>query len=668
MQERAVPLLLTISCLFFLVATSLLAYVFLSRHASLAKSSLTAMPNSGLRVGDTFLLTGTGFGSKDLVTFTRDNNLPLLDSTRTALQEHTDAAGNFTVQLQVAPNWGVGQHTIYAADNVQLISASAYITVEALSTASPKLQLQLSHTTLDFGAGYPGSVSKQPIALTNAGGGHLSWIASSDSNWLTVTPNKGTLAGSGAVELVVNRGTRPGAYTGHVTFIQQGSNLLPLTLTVTMTIKAAPLPAANLVLSAASLTYSGSTTQNPAPESLTLQNTGGQPLNWSATTTTGDGASWLSMSPSSGILPAGTATQVMVSIQSQQLAPGSYTGTISFQGGANPQVVVSLTIVAPPNLALSTTVLSLSASQGQTSTGQIILSNNGGQPLDWTVNSSAPWLSVSSAQGHLDPAGSITVTATANAASLSANPYSGVLTFSYGTTTKQVAVNLTVSVPPMPGISVQPSSLVFNTTQGINPTAQTFTITNSGNATLDWATTEDANGTTYAATSSSSTTSSLAPSKSITITVTPKVASAGPGPITAIITAYDKDPGSTVPKQQVTVTINITPAAIINATPANMAFNEGNGVTSEEELLSIENTGSAPLNWSLAQTTQPSASWLSFDTPSGTIAPGTTFTVNVTCDSSQLSPGTYTATLVVSDSDPNSPVLSQTVTVTLVVS
>ena len=452
-----------------------------------------------------------------------------------------------------------------------------------------------------------------------------------------------------------------------MTFVQQGSSLPPLTLTVTMSINAPKLPAANLILSTASLAYTGSTTQNPPAQTIILQNSGGQPLNWSATPATGNGAPWLSISPGAGILPPDTATPVTVSIQSSSLAAGSYTGTINFQGGANPQVSVTLTIVAPPNLALSTTSLNLQAAQGQQSQGQLTIQNSGGQPLDWNVNSGTSWLSVLPTHGYLAPAGTQGITVTASAVTLSANSYRGTLTFTYGTVTKQVTVALAVTVPPMAGISVRPPSLVFNTTQGINPPAQTFTITNIGNAPLDWTTTEDTNGTTYAATSSSST-SSLTPAKNVTITVTPKVASANPGTITALITVSDTDPGSTVPKQQVTVTINITPAAVINATPTNMTFNEGNGIPSEEQFLSIENTGAATLNWSLAQDSQSAAPWLSFDTSSGTIAPGATFTVNVTCDSSQLSSGTYTATLVVSDSDPNSPVLSQTVTVTLMVS
>ena len=659
------PILLTIACLCFLLATSLLAFLFLSkRHEPITRLTLAVMPNS-VRVGDTFTLTGTGFGTDDPLSFSRDTNIPLLDGSH-----HTDSLGNFSVSIPVSSDWKVGPHTIHVADNAQQVAATTQMTIEPPSVAPP--QLQLANSTLDFGAGEPGKVSQKTITLTNAGGGQLTWRASSDQNWLTVNPNKGTFYGKEAVELIVNRSTRPGTYSGHVIFTQQADQsavgTITLQLSVTMSIKAAPVPAANLVLSTASLSYTGSTAQNPTTQTITLQNSGGQPLNWSAAAVTGDGTPWLSIAPNSGYLGVKASTLVIVNVRSQQLAVGSYSGTISFQGGANPQISVTLSVVAPANLALSQTSLNLQAAQGQQSFGQMTLSNSGGQPLDWTVNAGANWLSVSPGSGHLNPGGTQNITVTANTGTLAVNSYQAGLTFNYGASHQQAVVKLTVIQPPMAGISVQPAALVFNTTQGINPPAQSFTITNAGNATLDWATSEDANGATYAATSSSSSTNSLAPAKNVTITVTPKVASAGAGTITALITVFDSDKGSTVPQQQVAVTINIASAAIITVSPGNMVFNEGSGVTSEEELLTIDNTGSATLNWSLVQGSQPPATWLSFDTPGGTIPPGGTFTVNVTCDSSQLTSGTYTATLVVSDTDSNSPVLSQTVTVTLVVS
>jgi len=62
------------------------------------------------------------------------------------------------------------------------------------------------------------------------------------------------------------------------------------------------------------------------------------------------------------------------------------------------------------------------------------------------------------------------------------------------------------------------------------------------------------------------------------------------------------------------------------------------------------------------------APWLSMDANPGSLGPSEAALVNVTCDSSQLSPGTYTATLKVSDTDSGTPVQPQYITVTLTVS
>ena len=570
-RARAVPILLTIACLSFLLATSLLAFLFLSkRHEPLTRPSLTAVPNS----------------------------------------------------------------------------------------------------SIDFGSGAPGEISQKTITLINSGGGQITWQASSDQKWLTVTPNKGTFSGSKGVELTVNRGAlSPQAYTGHVIFTQEGSTAPSLTLSVTMSVKGTP---ASLVLSTASLSFNGSTTQNPPDQVITLQNSGGQPLNWKATLATGDGAPWLSMYPSEGRLDGNASTTITVSVQSLGLAVGSYQGTISFQGGANPQVTVTLSVVPPANLTVPPTPLNLLTEQGQKSIGQITLQDAGGLSLDWTASAvttdGASWLSVSPASGHLDPGVMQNLTVTADAGTLPVNSYQGTLIFTYGTSTKQVAITLLVSLPPTPGISVQSSSLIFNTTQGVNPPAQTFAITNIGNAPLNWGITEDANAKAYLTTSLRSSTTGLPPGKSITITVTPNVSNAGPGSIAALITVFDSDKGSSVPQQQVAVTINIASAAIINAAPSNMTFDQTSTITNSQQFLYLTNTGSAQLNWSLAQGSQPPVPWLSVNTTSGSLAPGAMLVIFVTCDSSQLSPGTYTATLTVSDSDPGSPVLPQTITVTLTVS
>lgn len=562
-DDRIVPFLLIASCILFLVATSVLAFLLLDRRPAVSTRPALKVERNVLRIHDSLLLSGSGFQTNDLVNLTRDVNLPILDNQGKSLEVPTDNKGIFAVQITVAENWDVGIHVLHAADSIH---AGVSISITVQQTPSTPAQLQLSTSRIDLGVDAEGITSHKIITLINAGGEQIHWLARSDSAWLTITPGSGTFAGSATATLTVSRGTlAPGAYTGQITFSRQGNNNPSLTLTVTMAVNSSP---AILGLTPSSLSFNGSTTQNPSGQAIVVQNTGGQPLDW------------------------------MVS-----------TGTTS---GGN-------------------------------------------------------WLSVSRVQGHLEANSQDTIIVSAILTGLGAGSYQGALTFSYAgsTPTVRVMVSLRVVLPPAPAMLVKPGTLAFNTIQGTNPAPQSFTITDTGNAPLNWANTEDSNGAAFAPVSSKQGT--LAPGQSVSITVTPDIAGATAGIINALITISDTDKGTPIHNQQVKVTISIVNQAVINLSQNKMTFNHSSTITNSTGLLVITNSGSAALNWSLLQNAPPLPSWMSVDLTGGTLAPGTSTFVSVTCDNSGLPAGTYTATLVVSDTDSGTPVASQSVEVTLII-
>lgn len=664
LQGHNVPTLLIIACLVLLFATSILAYVFISKKPELPAPTLTSTPNQ-LRANDMFILTGSDFGARDMLSFTRDVNIAVLDGNGKPLKARADDTGAFAVQIAVQASWGPGQHFIHATDEAQHLSVSTAITIQQPPSTPP--HLRLSNMNVDFGAGAPGKLSTQNIILMNTGGGQLSWQASSDQPWLTANPNSGTFSGKAVAALTVNRGAlAPQTYSGHIMFTQQGSSDPALKVTVTMAVQAIP---ANLIVSSPSLIYSGSTTQNPPDQAITLQNSGGQPLDWSSTITTGNGAPWLSIHPASGHLEPDASVIVTVSAQSAILAVGSYQGILNFKGGANPQVAITLSVVAPGNLLISPPAVNATTSTGQNAAAQIItLQNSGGQPLDWRASAATTdgtkWLAVAPISGHLEPDARVNISVKINSASLQAGSYQGNLTFSYGTLTKQVAVALTVSTPPTAGIGIQPNVLTFTATAGTNPPPQTFAITDTGNATLNWTLTEDANGATYAP--ATPTSGSLPPGESVTITVTPNVAQASLGTINATLTIADSDTSTMVPNQQVgvNITINNPGPDVLGLSTNQVTFDNTSTLNNTTQSLTITNHGAGPFDWSIPS----SESWLSISDVSGTLAPGGEIVINFTCDSSQLSPGTYYATLTINASNSGTPIASQTVNVTLTVS
>jgi Viral BACON domain len=662
MQQRSgrfLPLVLTISVLLLLITGSIFAFLLVNRHTY--NPRITPNPNQ-VRVSDMVQLSGSGFGAYDLVSFTHDDSEnPMLDGSGHAFQAHTDFSGAFNVNMVIPPNWSVGEHSLHANDAVQGVGATTPITILPPSSAPP--QLRLATASISVGAAGPGVVSNKTITLINAGGGLLGWQASSDEPWLTVSPNSGTFSGRAAVQVTVNRGTLvPLSYTGHVLVAQRGSNTPPLILTVRMSVIAAP---ASLTVSSVALNYSGSTVQNPAAQTITLQNSDSHPVSWSSATVTGNGAAWLAVSPSSGQLAPRSAQTITVSVQSQQLALGTYQATVYFKGGANPQVTVSLTVVAPGSMIVSPPSLNFASIGQNPATQTVTLQNSGGEALYWSANTTtvdgANWLTVTPSSGYLGVNEAVNITIAINAATLKPNSYQGTLSFNYGTDTKQVAVSLTVSVPLLPAIKLTTSVLNYSTIKGNDPAPQTFGITNTGNTTLNWKIVEDANGLTYLPFAPTS--GSLLPNGSAVVTVSPSVQQASAGTIVSNITVEDSSANPKVPNQSVAVSVTVNDIPVLNLSTNSITFNNDSHSTNGFQIVTIADTGSQPLNWQI----QPSlnAPWLTISSTTGTINAGGGFNVDIECDSSSLSPGTYTVDLVVGDTDTGTPVPAQTITVTL---
>ena len=337
--------------------------------------------------------------------------------------------------------------------------------------------------------------------------------------------------------------------------------------------------------------------------------------------------------------------------------------------------VLTAAPLTPPKLQLSAKQIDFGANvPGAISTKTFTLANAGGGQIVWQAGSNSPWLTILPAGGTFS--GSAITTLTVNRTNLAPGDHTGYITFiqqgnTYSTLKVTMSVSpytanlsltpasLTVSPPPLPSMSIQSNTLAFSTIQGLNPSPQTFNITNTGNAPLNWAITEDTNAITFI--SVSSTHGTIATGSSAPITVTPNVVQSTAGVINATITILDTDKGTPVQSQQVAVKITVSNQAVISVSSNNLTFNS----TNTPQLITITNTGSAPLNWTLSQ---PLPSWLSVDIPSGTLAPKETAFVNVASNSAGLRPGPpYTYTLVVSDTDTHTPVTPQKIQVTLTV-
>jgi len=178
---------------------------------------------------------------------------------------------------------------------------------------------------------------------------------------------------------------------------------------------------------------------NPATKTVSISNTGGGTLSWSASPNT----TWLAVSPASGSRNGA----VTVSANTGILTAGSYNGniTLSATGASSMTVPVTFTLTATPNISLNPSSLNYAAKQGAANpANQTVSLTNTGGTLNWTVSDNASWLSVSPASGS----SSSTLTAVVNTTGLAAGPHNGTITVSTtGSSSKTVAVTLTVSAP-----------------------------------------------------------------------------------------------------------------------------------------------------------------------------------------------------------------------------
>ncbi|WP_182379205.1 sigma-70 family RNA polymerase sigma factor [Nocardioides sp. WS12] len=106
------------------------------------------------------------------------------------------------------------------------------------------------------------------------------------------------------------------------------------------------------------------------------------------------------------------------------------------------------TVAAPADLQVSTRSIRLGASS---TSGTTRLSNVGGTALDFTAQSRAKWLSVSTGSGSLDPAAQTTLRIRANRSGLSEGAHSGQVAINWSGGTVLVTVSLTVNRPPVIG-------------------------------------------------------------------------------------------------------------------------------------------------------------------------------------------------------------------------
>jgi WD40 repeat protein len=205
--------------------------------------------------------------------------------------------------------------------------------------------LQVSPTSLSFSSEVGRNPPSQTIQITNAGSGTLSWSASADQPWIGLNPSSGMAPSTVTVSIsAASILAAAGSYSGQITVSAPGAQGSPVTVLVSLTLSAPQRPAV-LEVNPARLDFQGYEGGNdPATQSITIRNTGEQPLSWTAQAD----ASWVRVGLSRGELPPGASQSVAVSVRLVGLSAGDRQAGIIITApgaqGSPVRVVVTLRV------------------------------------------------------------------------------------------------------------------------------------------------------------------------------------------------------------------------------------------------------------------------------------------------------------------------------------
>jgi uncharacterized protein (TIGR03437 family) len=286
---------------------------------------LTGNGGKTVNAGSAITISGTGFGSQ----CTGCKVIATLAGSTTSQQLTTTAWSNTSITANLpASLTGLVTIEVTAVDGIDSIAVMA----------NAQATLSVSATTLQFAYTVPGSVpASQSFQITNSGSGTLSWTATANQPWISLSASSGTAPSTVSVS-ISPAGLSAGTYTGSIQIAATGASNTPASVGVTLVVTQAP---PSLVLGSQALTFqftNGGAV--PAAQNVSITNAGGGTLAWTASSN----VYWLGVSTAAGTAPS----TLTVSVNPLNLAAGSYPGVVTVTAasaiGSPSQISVTLVV------------------------------------------------------------------------------------------------------------------------------------------------------------------------------------------------------------------------------------------------------------------------------------------------------------------------------------
>ena len=526
----------------------------------------------------------------------------------------------------------------------------------------PQPAISAIPTSVSFTAAAGGAApAGNNITVKNIGNGTLNWTASLNQNWCHLNTTSGTLASGASTSLSVwvDSPSNVGSFLCVVTFSDPNSSNGSQAVNLNYTVTSAPPPPPPSGSGSPILTSINPTqaTLSQVQAQMTMDVFGSQfnPVlsnNLPYYTRNADGQttgiSAVSFIPG-GIriyVPAnflaGTYTvQILNAADFMNLRSNGLTFTVV------PDAPKAAIVISPANLSFS------GISGGATPGSQgLVIRNTGTADLNWTASTNQGWCHISPASGTVSPGGVVTANVSVDAPSNVGSFNCNISVSGPNSTNSPQTASLTyiVTQQTYSSINLSNNSFIFNAvTNGTpSPASQSLNLTNGGTGNLNWTASVSQSWCNL-----SSTSGTLTPGSTSSLNISVGVAPPTAGSLNCTITfsAPDSINGS----KAVSVTYNVSSIVIdplkptISLNPATISFSAvSGGQAPASQTLTISNTGTAVLNWSLST----DQNWCHASLSSGTTQSGSTSYVNVTVDSPS-NVGGFNCNITVSSSAAN---------------
>jgi len=487
------------------------------------------------------------------------------------------------------------------------------------------------------------------IAYTDQTTVRFSTAASTNSggSWLSVSPVGNACCYTPlAVSAIVTAGTlAAGTYTGQIVITNYSNSSIHMTIPVTLTIAASgatffdDLPG--------KLSFSFKTNGSATSQSIQIRNAGAGTLNWTLTSSTADGGSWLNASASSGAAPSTISIRITnAGLPGGGASAGTFVGQLLFQTSGD-----SVTI--PVAVTVGTSVFT------QINPLNFTMAFGGANPLAQVLNIALTdsatvrySASVATAKGgswlSISPSGNaccytpLANTVSVIPGSIAAGTYTGeIIITEYANPGRAMVVPVTLAVISSGAFFADlPGQLSFSVkTNGTTATSQTIQVSNGGSGTLNWTlATSTADGGNWLSGTPTSGTAPSAVSIAVDVTQLP-----GGGAVTGEyigqLVFQTSGDTTTIP---VTVTVGAAPFTQLNPLSFTMPFGGANPLSQVVNVAAIDNS---TFRFSGSVATAKGGSWLSIS-PSGNACCYTPLAIAASVSASTLAAGSYTAEII----------------------